>query len=156
MHRLVPPPRARGTGASLVVLLLLAAAGPGCASRVSTERFAITAQRDANDQSPVPLDMVLVRDPALVDVLNGMTARVWFETRDQIARDNPTGFEVVTWEVVPGQHLDTAFPFRNNKGIALFVFANYLSPGAHRVRVDPLERFTLLLGKDGFSVESGA
>lgn len=136
------------------LLLALAFVMGGCGPRVSTRSFTLLANAEANDRSPVPVELVLVRDPALVEVLGALGARAWFEGRVQLTRDHPDAFETREWELVPGQQIRIDFPFGSRKGAALFVFANYLSAGAHRVRVDGLERFTLVLGRDGFSVET--
>jgi type VI secretion system protein len=126
----------------------------GCATRVSTRAFTLAAAPEANDRSPVPVDLVLVRDPALVEVMGALSARAWFESRVQLARDHPDAFESREWELVPGQRIEIDFPFRSHKGEALYVFANYRSPGAHRVRVDLLKHFTIVLEREGFSVAS--
>lgn len=144
--------RARALQALLVAILVLA---PGCGPRVSTRAFTLQARPEANDRSPVPVEVVLVKDEALVAALAALSARAWFDSRLQLARDHPDAFETRQWELVPGQRLEVEFPFGSRRGSALFVFANYLSAGAHRVRVDRLERFTIILEGDGFVIAEG-
>jgi hypothetical protein len=46
--------------------------------------------------------------------------------------------------------IDVKYPA---KGWAALLFAHYRTPGPHRVRIDPLKKFTLRLGKDTLQVE---
>lgn len=135
--------------------LVLALALCGCAAAtVSTRLIEFRAADDANRDSPVAVWFVLVRDPGLVEGLQQLTARDWARGREQWLRDHPGMLVDHQWELVPGQSLEpTQLPFRDRTGVALFVFADYLAAGAHRVRVDPLARIRIELGVDGFSVE---
>jgi type VI secretion system protein len=126
----------------------------GCGAKVATRSFAMEASVEMNDRSAVAVDAILVRDPALVGVIGAMTARSWFDEKPQMLLDHPKGFEVIAWELVPGQSVEVRYPFRTRKGHAIYLFANYMSAGAHRVRVDELQRFTILLGRDGFTTSS--
>lgn len=139
-----------GRGVRLLCLLVLIGA-TGCAAKVSTQRFGVVAAPDANRRSPVPVDLVLVRTEALVPVVTQMSARQWFAEREQMLRDHPADIEYRSWEFVPGQVVEfNRLPFPDRKGYALVVFADYLSDGVHRLRVDPLEEFRLVLRAEGF------
>lgn len=140
---------ARGVGLLLAMLLA------GCSgSTVSTRTVAFQAEPQANRDSPVAVWFVLVRDPALVPGLQQLTARDWARGREQWLRDHPGVLLDHRWELVPGQVIEPMdLPFRDRSGVALFVFADFLTPGAHRVRIDPLARIRVLLGADGFTVE---
>lgn len=140
---------------SRVVSVLFALTLAACSAvTVSTRTVAFRATPEANQDSPVAVWFVLVRDPALVPGLQQLTARDWARGRDQWLRDHPGVLVDHRWELVPGQNLEPMeLPFRDRSGVALFVFADFLSPGAHRVRVDPLTRVRVLLGLDGFTVE---
>lgn len=147
------------TSTSPVRLGLLALIGligvAGCATKVSTERFGVVAAPDANRRSPVPVDLVLIRTEALVPVVTEMSARQWFEDRAQLLRDHPADLDYRSWEFVPGQVVDfNRLPFPDRKGYALVVFADYLSEGVHRLRVDPHKEFRLVLRVEGFEAES--
>lgn len=145
-------PAAKG---AWLVLALLPGVLTGCAASVSTKAFQVVAAPDANRTSPVPVDLVLVRAEALVPVLTALSARQWFEGREQFLRDYPGGLEYRSWEFVPRQVLEVGrLPFSDRKGYALLVFADYLAEGVHRLRVDPLEEFRLVLRTDGFEVEA--
>lgn len=139
---------------SLCFLLVLL---PGClfgGAKVATRSLEVVAAPDANRESPVPVDLVLLRAEPMIALIAGLTARQWFDQRSQLLRDHPNDLDYRSWEFPPGQvAIFDEFPFESRKGVALFVFADYLSEGAHRVRVDPLEKFRLRLEAVGFVVE---
>lgn len=157
------PPAVRGFwGALPPYLLLVTLSGclpgflPGVSGgpEVATRGFEVVAAPDANQESPVPVDLVLLGSEPLVALIAGLTARQWFDQRSQLLRDHPKDLDYRGWEFVPGQVATIdEFPFESRRGVALFVFADYLSEGAHRVRVDPLEKFRLRLEASGFVVE---
>ena len=127
----------------------------GCASKVATRSFEVAVAPDANRDSPVPVDLVLVRTEALVPVVTAMSAKQWFQEREQMVKDHPAALEYRSWEFVPGQVRDMArFPFPDRRGFALVVFADYLSEGVHRLRVDPMEEFRLILRAEGFEAQA--
>ena len=135
--------------------LILLMGVSSCAAKVSTERFGVVAAPDANRRSPVPVDLVLVRTEALVPVVTEMSARQWFQDRAQLLRDHPADIEYRSWEFVPRQVVEfNRLPFPDRKGYALVVFADYLSEGVHRLRVDPLKEFRLVLRVEGFEAET--
>lgn len=135
--------------------LALAAWMAACAPSVSTRSFELVATPDANRRSPIPVDVVLVRSDALVPVVTGLSAREWFTQRDQLVRDHPRDLEFRSWEMVPGQVLEIDdFHFPSRKGLALVVFADYMSGGVHRLRVDPMREFRLVLDANGFEAEA--
>ncbi len=110
---------------------------------------------DANEQSPVALDFILIYDKALVESLSQLTAKDWFDKRDQIRRDYPNGkgFEVWGWEWAPGQRVPLQQVPLKAKAKAGLVFANYFSPGEHRASIDPTQSIRVQLHADDFTVE---
>ena len=157
----VEPPPIRGF-LEMLPLCLLLVLHSGClpglpfvgGPDVETRSFEVVAAPDANRESPVPVDLVLLRSEPLVALVAGLTARQWFVQRPQLLRDHPEDLVYRGWEFVPGQvAIFDDFPFESRNGVALFVFADYLSEGAHRVRVDPLKKFRLRLEAGGFVVE---
>ncbi len=140
-----------------LVLCTVLVFSSGCflwGGNVATRSFEVVVAPDANRKSPVPVDLVLIRSEPLVALVGGLTARQWFDQRSQLLRDHPNDLIFRAWEFVPGQVATfDDFPLESRKGVALFVFADYLSEGAHRVRVDPHKRFRLKLEAGGFVVE---
>jgi type VI secretion system protein len=139
----------------VVALSALGVTFTGCAAKVSTRGFEVVAAPDANRHSPIPVDLVLVRTDALAAIVTGLSAKQWFAQRSQLLKDHPGDLEYRSWEFVPGKVSEIdRFPFDSRKGIALVVFADYLSEGAHRLRVDPMKKFRLTLSEEGFQAES--
>lgn len=137
-----------------VLLLLALLPLSGCGPKVATRSFEVVATPDANLESPVAVDLVLVRTDALLPAIASLTAREWFASREQLARDHPEALVFHSWEFVPGRIVEVdELPF-GRSGVALLVFADYLSEGVHRLRVDPMREFRLVLRHRGFEIES--
>lgn len=101
---------------------------------------------DANNNSPLAIDLVLVTDRALVDGVSALTAAQYFAARDDLRRSQPDAFLVQSLELAPGQTFEVdPKPFRAAKGWAALMFANYGTPGAHRYR--------LQLGSSGYLLQ---
>ena len=138
--------------------MLAAALGCGTGSRslfggdVSVK---VAAEPAINQDSPVPVELVIVFDKDLLAQLTGMTARDWFQKREQIHKDHPGEDELVTlsWEVVPGQSLpEQSLSFGSGARGGL-VFADYFADGAHRARVDPHQNLKIRLLAEDVAVE---
>lgn len=104
---------------------------------------------DANNNSPLAIDLVLVTERALVDGVSALTAAQYFAARDDLRRSQPGALVVQSLELAPGQTFEVdPKPFRANKGWAALMFANYATPGAHRYR--------LQLGSSGYLLQLNA
>ncbi|BBP78186.1 type VI secretion protein [Pseudomonas gingeri] len=91
----------------------------------------------ANDNTPIAVDFVAVKDPDLLKQLAGMSAKQWFGEREQFQRDYRQQLSVWGLELVPGQFVaEQDFPLKGEKAAGLLVFASYNTPGAHRLRLD--------------------
>lgn len=144
-----------GTVLKVVATVLATCVLPsGCGANVATRSFDVVTTAATNDRSSVPVDFVLVRDPELVPVLAAMRAKEWFfEKRKQMLLDHPGDLEAHRMDFVPGHvYRDIRVPLENREGVALFVFVRFLSSGAHRIRVDHMEHFEMVLGADDFTV----
>ncbi|WP_052408865.1 hypothetical protein [Paraburkholderia acidipaludis] len=131
----------------------------GCSAslpKVEVDTLAIAVSTQANLDTPIAVDAVLVRNPQLLDALLGLPSSKWFAQRDQWRRDHPEDLAVVSYEVVPGQQIAAApFAFGGKRGAGVVVFANYQTPGAHRVRLDTgPAKALLLLGDQDLSVQA--
>ncbi len=140
----------------LAGLVLLALAGCSSLPKVQVDTLAIAVSMQANQDTPIAVDAVLVRNPQLLDALLGLPSAKWFAQRDQWRRDHPEDITVVSFEVVPGQQIAAApFPFGGKRGAGVVVFADYQTPGAHRVRLDTGPAHALLLlGDQDLSVQA--
>ncbi len=112
----------------------------------------VVATADANQNSPVALDLVFIRDPALLDTLSATPAAQWFATRSDTQRTFPEGLGVVSLELVPGQVLSLADSAQiHQPALAILAFASYPPPGEHRQRLQPkADGYVLQLGPRGF------
>ncbi|MFP6562201.1 hypothetical protein WJ542_28455 [Paraburkholderia sp. B3] len=147
----------RGGLAALAALAVWGLAGCSASlPKVEVDTLAIAVSTQANLDTPIAVDAVLVRNPQLLDALLGLPSSKWFAQRDQWRRDHPDDLAVVSYEVVPGQQIAaTPFAFGGKRGAGVVVFANYQTPGAHRVRLDmgPANAL-LLLGDQDLSVQA--
>jgi type VI secretion system protein len=108
----------------------------------------ITAADDANQNSPVAIDLVFVREQALLDTLAATPATRWFTSRGDIVRSFPEGVGVISYELVPKQSVKVPDNlFKTQRALGVLAFANYPPPGEHRER--------LLLTAEGYLVQLG-
>lgn len=137
--------------ATVILLILMLV---GCGSSISTRSLGFTVAPDANDHAPVPVELVVVYDGTLVPQLLELSAREWFDGRQQLLRDHPRGVRTYLWELVPGQNFPMqALPLDRSGAAAAFVYADYRSPGAHRIRIDSYSKVRLQLTADEVLVE---
>ncbi|OXJ22613.1 hypothetical protein CFB82_39775 [Burkholderia sp. HI2714] len=133
---------ARGAAALLVASGVAFALG-GCSTlglsgeKAKWSEVTFTASDDANNNSPVAVDVVLVSDPAMLARLAEMTASKWFSVRDDLVSTYPKNLRYRSWEIVPSQHMGVSGDeFAGSRVAGAFVFANYRGPGAHRARIE--------------------
>lgn len=110
----------------------------------------------ANNNNPVAVDLVLVKDKKLLQELMKMSASEWFEKRHQVELDNPkeTGLAAGRWEWVPGQQVKLDMVPVKLEVSGGVVFANYFSAGTHRAPIDPRKGVLITLGDENICVQS--
>ena len=138
--------------------LLLGALGCGTGSRSlfgGDVAVRLDADPKINQDSPVPVELVVVYDKDLLAKLAGMTARDWFQNRAQTRKDHPgeDDFVSMAWEIVPGQSMPPQTLSFASGARGGLVFADYFSDGAHRARVDPHQNLRIHLQADDVAVE---
>lgn len=139
--------RALGAG-----LLLPAMAGCGMfASTIPLRTIAFRVAENANANSPIPVDLVLISDDAVVPPVMALNASDWFQRREQFLRDFPGKIKVMNFELVPGSTVAPRDVERSPRPVAAVVFANYQVPGAHRLRVNTQRDLVVVLGERGGS-----
>jgi len=141
--------RIQWLGIVLLVLLL------GCSkSIVQTKLITFDVKQNANNNSPIALDVVILSEEALVEQLIKISAKEWYQKREQFKRDYPGILHTWEWEVVPGQVIPFfKMPENTKKAKGVLIFANYLSPGLHRARIDPYEGVIVRLLEYEFVVQ---
>jgi type VI secretion system protein len=115
----------------------------------------VTVAQQANENSPVAVDVVVVYDRKLVDELLKMPASQWFapKVKQQFLADHARKVEVRGWEWVPGQKVDR-IPLEYRAGAQqVIIFADYHTDGAHRLVVPPQQPFHLLLAEREIKLE---
>lgn len=99
----------------------------------------------ANEDSPVAVDVVVVYDRKLLDDLLKLPASEWFAAKKQFIADHGRKIDVQGWEWVPGQKVESISLDYRPGAKEVVVFADYHTEGAHRVVVQPQQPFRLLL-----------
>lgn len=148
--------RARSAVWPLVLALCAWLAGCGSAlPKIDVDTLAIAVTSEANIDTPIAVDAVLIRSPQLLDALLALPSAKWFAQREQWLRDHPKDLSVISYEVVPGQQIAPApFAFGGKRAAGVVIFAGYQTPGAHRVRLDTGPSNALLvLGDQDLSVQ---
>jgi type VI secretion system protein len=107
----------------------------------------------ANQNSPIPVDFVMVGDKKLLQEVAKLSAKDWFDRRVQVQRDFPTKVQVVSWEWVPGQHEGPIAVQIARATRAAFLFANYANGGTNRAAIDPKSPVIVSLGPEDFTVQ---
>ncbi len=120
---------------------------------VNVEEISITLDSDANLNSATAVDVVVIYRADVFRALLKMTASEYFASADQIKRDYPDVVDVFHWELTPGQRVrNVPVDFRGESPAGAIVFANYLTPGAHRVRLGTQDQAHIHLRKYEFCV----
>lgn len=118
-------------------MLVLAGCGMlgGGAPKVRLGDVRVTASPDANRNSPVVFEVVLVSDPALEQRLMASTDN-WFASSAALGTTYPQSLRVYHCELTPGQELSLSSSlFEGQRAHAVFVFAD-LADGERRGRIE--------------------
>jgi type VI secretion system protein len=119
----------------------------GCAlwqPTVKLKSVQLEVTERANDNSPIAVDFVAVRDPELLKTLQSLTAGQWFSNKPQILLDYPQKLKIWTLELVPGSQLETKqIPLSGEPADGLLMFAGYSGEGVYRLRLDQTRKLKL-------------
>jgi hypothetical protein len=139
-----------------LVLVLVSSCGLARKTRsafATKVRMEVLVLPAINRNSPVAVELLMIRNRSLWDKLREKPAAEWFEERDAFARTFPDGFQSWRWEWVPGQPVPPQ-TLEVGRGVKWgVVFARYLVSGDHRAVIKPREPFRLVLDKTAVRVE---
>ena len=146
---------------ALILVLILSSIGAcGIAAKTRAAikgdlNMYVSIAAKVNSDNPLPVDVVWVYDEDLLKELLKLSAKTWFEKKEQFRRDFPSNeaFEVWPWEWTPGQKVAVQKIPIKAKSKGGIIFANYLIDGDHRARIDPAEDFQINFSEESFSVQ---
>lgn len=153
--------RRKGLRGSVILAVALGAAACGLPKRELESKLgvggsmslAVNTASNANQDSPVALDIVEVSDKKLLPTLAKLTANQWFEKRSQILLDHPGSIEVLReLELVPGERYGPVKFKPGAKFVGGILYADYFTPGAHRAVVDIRKPLVIDLLRDNFAI----
>ena len=139
---------------------------PGCSSmsammfppgvKLDWESVSLYIDPAANRDFPLAVDVVLVSDEALARKLATMKWQEWFAARDSLRKSQPGELEFDSVELAPGDAM--TLPGKRYSGKRVFAalaFADYLSTGDHRARLETLKgRVSMEFGATDFSASA--
>ena len=142
----------------LLIPIVLLASSCGLPNRVRSMfggqlPIQVSIAPDANEDSALAVELIVVYEDKLIDKLMEKTARDWFSGREQFLRDYDESVDTWKWEWIPGQEVR---PLEVSYGIGakrVILFADYLTPGEHRATIDPQRPFRLILGQSELELE---
>lgn len=124
--------------------------GSASPSFLDWQAITLVAAPDLNQNSPLALDLVFVRDQATLDILLALPASKWFGSKASLMKTYPNAFTVRSWELVPSQFLQLSEQELGSPRVAgMLMYANYFSPGEHRAQL-PLSRVAYLVELGAF------
>ena len=103
-----------------LAILALAGCSYFFAPRVELQRLTLDVAARANDDSPIAVDFVAVKDAELFKELAGLPASQWFANREQYRRDYRQQFAVWSLELVGAVHRVGVVPLRGDRATGLW------------------------------------
>jgi len=112
----------------------------------------INVADNANQNEPIPMDLVMVLDKKAVQQVAKLSSKDWFDRRVQVERDYPGKIMVSSWEWAPGQHVGPISVDVSPNFKAGFLFASYANESDHRAVIDVRSPIVINLQAEDFSV----
>lgn len=137
-----------------ILFLILSACMPQTREGLFIEKLIATTDPDANMKSPLAIDVVVSYDPKLTQQLANMTARQYFKVKKQLQHDYFGRIYSEGWELPPNFSV-TETIYHHPLGVnAVFLFADYRTSGAHRLRLIPGEIVHIRMMQTGMMITS--
>jgi type VI secretion system protein len=120
---------------------------------INLESVSIVLDADANENSATAVDVLMVYDKSLLRSLMSMSSRKYYANLNQIRRDYPEMVDIYHWELTPGQFIyNYPVTMRSDTPFGAVVFADYYTPGDHRIRIGSEEHINVQLKRLDFCV----
>ena len=126
----------------------------GKGPQILIENMTIVAEQNMNNNSATPLDLVLVYDDKLLAMLLALPAGDYFAKREQLIKDNSGLMEIISFEMTPAQVLpDQPVQYLTPNPAGAILYANYSTPGEHRIKLAKQKDLTITLGTLDFTID---
>ena len=144
----------------VLVILFTIVHFPSCASKESSEIsegkvyiIDVESKPNANLGSPIAVDIVSVYDDQIVNEFESIPASEWFNAKNEYKDRLKEKIYIFDHEFIPGEQVQVEYTTEVKKEpVTNFLFANYNTPGEHRVRVDEFKMLRIILEEADFSV----
>jgi len=109
--------------------------------------------QEANSDSVIPFDIVLVHDKKDAEKISQMDAEAWFGPKGRCNfRGGPKAqVQFHSWEFVPGQSFHIHLVLKDGAQ-TIYAFARYSSPGKHRIELLGGKNLLLSMEQGGISI----
>ena len=110
----------------------------------------VNVASDANVDSVVPFDVVVIENKGLLKQISQLDAATWFGAKGRCNyRGGPKAkVQFYSWELVPGQSFRLEVPVTADTK-AVYGFADYSTPGDHRISLASSGSEFVDMGQDG-------
>lgn len=113
----------------------------------------VESKPDANLGSPIAVDIVSVYDDQIVNEFESIPASEWFISKNEYEEKLKDNIYIFDREFIPGEQVQVEYTTGVKKEpVTNLLFANYSTPGEHRVRVDEFKMLRIILEEADFSV----
>lgn len=115
----------------------------------------IVAESGANQNTATAIDIVFHYDSATIGMLP-KTGPEWFAKKPELINGLNQSIDVVSLLVQPAMTTDVPLPGRHHKAIAVYSYADYISPGGQaRCKLTDFHSVTIRLGQDSITCVAG-
>ncbi|MDR2766460.1 MAG: hypothetical protein LBB63_03305 [Holosporaceae bacterium] len=124
---------------------------------VSLEEISVSVEEGMNNSGALKVHVVIVYEEHLVEELRKMSSSMYFRMVDQLVKDYPDKMKIFEWELVAKKRLipptKVEYPNDHMTPLAVYAFADYSSPGEHRVRIaNYYEKVKITLDREDFKI----
>ena len=126
----------------------------GSRTKVKLKTITFSAANDANKNSSTHVHLVLVYDPHMIPEFMKMPAQTYFKNKyyQQLQRDHRSTLHMYSFQVPPGSKIGPIRVSTDGTPVAGFIFAEYQTPGDHRIRITEERHMMVMLDKTEWHV----